>query len=720
MESFTSSMGWLFFFVACYWAYCIFWGVKGARSAKTASDYFIAGRSIGIWVFVLAATATSFSGWTFVGHPALVWKDGLPYGYASFYAITIPLTGVVFLKRQWLLGKRFGFITPGEMYSTYFNSNMMRYLTVLVALVFSVPYLGIQLRASGFLFNVLTDGLLDVNVGMLLLSAVVILYVALGGLRSVAYVDTAQCVLLAFGIIAIGLVSLSFIGGMGGLKDGLAKLARGDYAHVVTTTGMKVKIFNPEGADITGSHYEDAIKGFLDSDGKKLVTLNDAASGNVAKLWKTQEMSVELNDDGSLPEPVGVGWQSKSKATPTGASHFITIPGAIQFVTPGTKAVGGVWTGMMILTYMFALMGIQSAPAFSMWAFSNKNPAPFAPQQVWASAFGIGIILISATWIQGLGGHILIAKDIIDPIAPGGQGSLVPALINMLSDGAPIMVGILAVCALAAMQSTGAAYMSTASGMLTRDIYKHLFFKELSHSAQKLIGRISVILIVGAALTTAIVSTDALVLLGGLAVAYGFQMWPALIAVCYCKWLTREGIVTGLILGLIAVTVTYVPHFGLKYNWTIHSAGWGIFFNLGSAILVSMFTQPSKEEDERKAEHHRFLTEYAGLTPSKRKFIPFAWGLVIVWFLCAIGPLTPILGNTSLGDPFNPSTWLFGLPSLWTWAIIWWVIGVFMMWFLAYYMEMSTNIKGTFEGIDDYADQEGQKKAPVRMNLESP
>lgn len=161
--------------------YCITWGVKGALRAKTASDYFIAGREISIWVFVLAATATSFSGWTFVGHPALVWRDGFPYAYASFYAITIPFTGVLFLKRQWLLGKKYGFVAPGEMFSTYFKSDTMRILTVIVALFFSVPYLGVQLRASGYLFNVLTDGMFSVNLGMILLASVVTIYVAMGG-----------------------------------------------------------------------------------------------------------------------------------------------------------------------------------------------------------------------------------------------------------------------------------------------------------------------------------------------------------------------------------------------------------------------------------------------------------------------------------------------------------------------------------------------------------
>ena len=223
---------WLFVFVALYWSYCIFWGIKGARQAKTAGDYFIAGRSISIWVFVLAATATSFSGWTFMGHPGLIYRDGFPYAYASFYAITIPFTGVMFLKRQWMIGKKFGFLTPGEMFSDYFKSDTIRILVVLVALVFSVPYLGIQLRASGFLFNVLTDQMFDVTTGMILLSLVVIIYVASGGLRAVAYVDTMQCILLAGGIIVLGVISLSYIGGFSNLTNGIVALTQSDLSLI--------------------------------------------------------------------------------------------------------------------------------------------------------------------------------------------------------------------------------------------------------------------------------------------------------------------------------------------------------------------------------------------------------------------------------------------------------------------------------------------------------
>ncbi len=618
---------WLFIFVLAYWAYCIAMGIKGARMAKSASDYFIAGRTIPIWVFVLAATATSFSGWTFMGHPGLLYRDGFQYAYASFYAITIPFTGVIFLKRQWILGKRFGYVTPGEMFSDYFKSDAIRVLTVVVALVFSIPYLGVQLRASGFLFNVLTNGMFSVEAGMWMLSAVVFLYVASGGLRAVAYVDTVQCILLAGGIMAIGIIGINAAGGWTALNQGIANLTTLD-----------------------------------------------------------------------------------TKLTVEGYSHYIAIPGVIQFVPSGTKAVGGAWTGMMILTYAFALMGIQSSPAFSMWSFSNKNPRPFAPQQVWASSFGIGGILIFFTAFQAFSGHLIgadpkmleagfavdklqLGKDLM--AMPGKQGMIVPALINMLSDTAPWAVGLLAVCALAAMQSTGAAYMSTAGGMLTRDLYKHFLNKDASHATQKLFGRIGVGIIVGSALVVATTSKDALVLLGGLAVAYGFQMWPALIGICYWPFLTRRGITVGLILGLIAVTCTETigtKWFGItswgRWPWTLHSAGWGIIFNLGSAIIISAMTQDSESRSHRQ-KFHDYLEEHAGIPKEKKSLVPLAWIIVLVWFLFAQGP-GAVLGNTIFGSPTDSSTWTFGMPSIWAWQALWWALGVGMMWFLAYKMNMST------------------------------
>lgn len=641
----SAKVVWLFIFVVLYWSYCIFWGIKGARMAKTASDYFISGRQLSLWVFVLAATATSFSGWTFMGHPGLIYRDGFQYAYASFYTITIPFTGVMFLKRQWMLGKRYGYVTPGEMLSDYFQGDGIRILTVCVALLFSVPYLGLQLRASGFLFNVLTDDLLGVNTGMWILSLVVLIYVASGGLRAVAYVDTLQCLLLAFGIISIGFIAYSELGGFEAFNRAMAELGKTDIG--------------------------------------------------------------------------------KWGATPDGYNAYLAIPGVIQFTAGLGKEtpVGGLWTGIMCLTYMFALMGIQSAPAFTMWAFGNANPKPFAPQQVWASSFGIGLILFFFTAAQGMGAHFLGAtpavneagfaiSSVIPDLTANKQGGLVPHYINQLGDAAPWFVGLLAVCALAAMQSTGAAYMSTAGGMLTRDLYKRYMNPDANHTTQKLFGRIGVAVIVGAALIVATTAKDALVLLGGLAVAFGFQMWPSLASVTWFPWITRQGATWGLAGGLVAVILTETIGQKLfggalpwgRWPWTIHSAGWGIIVNLAICLPVSAMTQ-SEEGMQHRMKYHQFLKEHAGLPASKQGLKPVAWAITIIWLIFGIGP-GAVIGNDIFGAPnAGYDAWTFGIPSIWAWQILWWILGIFMMWFLAYKMEMSTMPEREVEAlVDDIGD----------------
>ena len=656
---------WLFIFVLLYWAYCIYWGWRSALMAKTASDYFIAGRRLSMWVFVLAATATSFSGWTFMGHPGLVYRDGFQYAYASFYTITIPFTGVIFLKRQWMLGKRFGFVTPGEMLGTYFQGDLIRILTVVVALLYSIPYLGVQLGASGYLFNVITvtdafpDGMFTQNVGMWILSIIVFIYVAAGGLRAVAYVDTLQCILLAAGIIIYGSIALSYAGGWDALQEGLAKLAASDVGKWGTTKGYG------------GGDY----------------------------------------------------------------NAYFAIPGVIQFTAGLGKQtpVGGLWTGIMCLTYMFALMGIQSAPAFTMWSFSNTDPRPFAPQQVWASSLGIGFILFFFTAFTGMGAHLLGANPAVtdaglalSSVLPGSiaaePDSLVAHYMNLMEDAAPWLIGILAVCALAAMQSTGAAYMSTAGGILTRDLYKRYLNPASTHTMQKLAGRMGVGFIVVSALLVATYSRDALVLLGGLAVAFGFQMWVPLAAICWIPWITRQGATYGLLAGTIGVIFT--ENFGLgilrdmgmdfwgRWPWTIHSAGWGMILNASVCIVASIMTQDDQQTAHRM-KYHSFLREHASLSPGKRGLVPVAWIITIAWMFFGIGP-GAVIGNDIFGAPnAGVDGWTFGMPSIWAWQILFWLLGVGMMWFLAYKMEMSTipesEIEALVEDIGDTAEEQAQR-----------
>jgi hypothetical protein len=458
--------------------------------------------------------------------------------------------------------------------------------------------------------------------------------------------------LLWSGIVALGIIAASFAGGFGELTSKF-----GDVVAWIHSGGSEV----PKWADPA------AVKVFL-ANKKAIINL-----------------------------------------TPAGFTNKVAVPGVIQFVPAGGMAQGGTWTGVMILTYMFALMGIHASPAFSMWAFANKNPRPFPLQQVWASTLGIGFALFIFTTMQSMGGWVLsllpathgteVTVLPLDALIKGGGNPLVPNLIHLMKDTAPFAVGILAICALAAMQSTGAAYMSTASGMLTRDVVKRFIKKDMSETQQTYWGRITVTFVVGSALIFSTYVPGAIVMLGAFATSYGFMMYPSLIAVCYWPWLTRQGVVTGLICGMIAVFLTFRFDLGLPWGYnplTIFAAGWGILFNLPIAILVSYFTQPTGELKEKQTEWHSFVKEHAGLPAEKKPLVKWGWIITLVWFFFAIGPGC-VIGNTIFGNPLEPATWANGMPSIWIWQIVWWLLGVGMMWFLAYKLQMSTNITTDFQ-----------------------
>jgi hypothetical protein len=205
---------------------------------------------------------------------------------------------------------------------------------------------------------------------------------------------------------------------------------------------------------------------------------------------------------------------------------------------------------------------------------------------------------------------------------------------------------------------------------------------------------LAILVVIMALILASLFHGRAVALLGSLAVAYGLQMWPALVGICWWPFLTREGIIWGLITGLIVVTVTENPFnlFGgdwMRWPLTIHPAAWGLLANFVVAFLVSCGTQNQKEINNRMS-YHQLLKRYAALPESKIPWKPFAWVITLTWFIFAVGP-GAVIGNDFFGNPNDPNSWwLFGLVPIWGWQVVWWVLGVGMMWFLAYFMEMST------------------------------
>ena len=214
----------LIFFLFLFWTYCLYWPLKKQKKIDTPVEFFIYGREMPSWVFALVTTGTIFSGWFFVVHPSLILLNGLPFAMTSLSVIVIPLIGTLVMKRQWMLSKRFGFITPGEMIGTYFRSEIIRILIVIITLLFAVPFLALQLSLVGKLMSIVSDEIIGPGSGALLMGSVIVTYIGLIGIRSLTYIDTLQF-LFIFGIFALGFISYDLVGGWDLLNESLSRIS---------------------------------------------------------------------------------------------------------------------------------------------------------------------------------------------------------------------------------------------------------------------------------------------------------------------------------------------------------------------------------------------------------------------------------------------------------------------------------------------------------------
>ena len=175
----------------------------------------------------------------------------------------------------------------------------------------------------------------------------------------------------------------------------------------------------------------------------------------------------------------------------------------------------------------------------------NSNPAPFAPQAVWASAAWIGGTLVFFSTVQGMAAQFLganpqvtaglaIDPTKIPPVVAQNPDTLVPYYFNLIAESTPGWSGCWRFARWRPCNRP-APHTCQRRGILTRDLYKRYLNPSATHITQKLFGRLGITFIVICALLVATYSRDALVLLGGLAVAFGFQMWVPLLSVCYVR-----------------------------------------------------------------------------------------------------------------------------------------------------------------------------------------
>ena len=210
---------WIFAFSFVTVAVTIWMGFRSARTSKTASDFFVAGRSVSVGWNASAISGEYLSAASFMGVAGMVMSSG----YDALWYPVCYACGYLFLL-LFIAGplRRFGAYTIPDFAEGRYDSPVFRKIAVCFVLFIGFFYTMPQMKGAGTTLAYIFPGL-PYWVGVVLVGAVITLNVALGGMKGITLVQAVQYWIKLFAICVPVFVLMSVYGFYGlhvGANDG--------------------------------------------------------------------------------------------------------------------------------------------------------------------------------------------------------------------------------------------------------------------------------------------------------------------------------------------------------------------------------------------------------------------------------------------------------------------------------------------------------------------
>lgn len=388
----------------------------------------------------------------------------------------------------------------------------------------------------------------------------------------------------------------------------------------------------------------------------------------------------------------GLGWTALLHGEVPSAEGVLRqqIPGVMQpSAGIGKEATsGGLWTTTAVLSQALVFVGIVLSPAFALLGITTRAPGRYAFKQVWLTAgLATGVLLLTAPLI-GAGVALAHPGPLLTSVV-----SYVGVLTAAVNHDAMLAIGFVLMIAVS-LQIVVAFFAQSGASLLVMELLARDLLPDLSPRGRRLTARVTLGVLYLAIAMLAAYAPLLAEIGGGLALSLSVQLLPALIGLCWVRWMSRSAVLVGLVFGILLVLFTepagllvfealFVELPWGRWPLTIHSAGWGLAFNLAACLLASIFTARDAERPRRDRLHDVFLREHrqdlGGPAARGAK-----WSLILIWTFFALGP-GAILGNRFFSNPiFTDAAPVMLLPSLWVWQILFWLLGAFVTWWLAY------------------------------------
>ena len=202
---------WILAFSAITVFVTIWMGFRSAKSSKSASDFFVAGRSVSVGWNASAISGEYLSAASFMGIAGMVMLSG----YDALWYPVCYACGYLFLL-LFIAGplRRFGAYTIPDFAEGRYDSPLFRKIAVCFVLFIGFFYTMPQMKGAGTTLAYIFPGL-PYWVGVAVVGAVITLNVALGGMKGITLVQAVQYWVKMFAISVPVFVLLSVYGGYG-------------------------------------------------------------------------------------------------------------------------------------------------------------------------------------------------------------------------------------------------------------------------------------------------------------------------------------------------------------------------------------------------------------------------------------------------------------------------------------------------------------------------
>lgn len=618
----------------------IYIGIHATRGAKTASDLFVAGRSVSVFWNASAISGEYLSAASFLGIAGLVMKNG----YDAIWYPVCYATGYLFLL-LFIAGplRRFGAYTIPDFAEGRFNSPLFRKIAVTFVLFIGFFYTMPQMKGAGITIAALLDK--PYWVGIVLVGAVITFNVALGGMKGITLVQAFQYWAKLFAISIPAFIVMALYGNYSEHLAAISDKTKGvPKVTQETTLTLKGKKDAPSNTLILGTLSSTTLtfpKGALIakiSPSRKPLPGEDKLDYNGLNGLTPIESLVKQADGSYLVQPGTTLVATPASVTQGGKPVVLLGAGRaktsvkIEFAKPTTIILPAgsfvpnaqdnkKWIdpfGTLTSKYGYPLLytysliialicGTAGLPHILVRFYTNPDGRAAKRTTLWVMGLLGAFYVFPPLW--GVLGRVVLPSL----YATTGTDQLLIKLPGVLQNhllGA-VLMGITSAGAFAAFMSTFSGLLVSMSGAVAHDIYGKIFRPNSTPEDRAQKFKIAAVFIgaISVGLGMLVEQFDIAMLVGWAFAIAAASYFPLLLLGSWWRGLTMPGAAAGMLTGgllSLAAIVTSMcldkKYLTFEVNPLLRSlmeqpAIWGVPLSLGIMVVVSLLTRKSIPSD---------------------------------------------------------------------------------------------------------------------------